>query len=111
MLPERMPDKDIQDIVKHVECAYMDLNKRWPNATIKVFPILPAPGREHNENFKKYNESLRMSAILKSDAYFAWDLDLENDFEDDVHLNESGYKKFVNQITEALNVLNVTTLN
>lgn len=105
MTQERMTDEDIVGVVKHVECMHLHLSQRWPDAEMKVFPILPVrvTGRERNkENYDDYNRKLVMSGLVKCDANFAWDLNPENDFEDDVHLNESGYKKFTNQIMKEL---------
>jgi len=39
----KMKDENIVRIIKQVEFMYMHLNKRWPNAKIKLFPIPPVP--------------------------------------------------------------------
>lgn len=101
ILPERMPKEDIVRIFEYVDTACKQLTKRWPNAEVKVLPILPVPvtGTERNqENFREYNQLLLNSGWAKCGASFAWDLDLDTDFEDDVHLNECGYRKFTKQI-------------
>lgn len=106
ILSKRMKEEEILSIVKQVECMHAHLNKRWPNAEIKVFPILPVPliGRKRRNvaNIDDYNQKLMSTGMVKSDAGFVWDLEVEKDFEDDVHLNESGYLKFTNQIIKEL---------
>jgi len=109
-ISSKMKDEEILRFIKQVECMCLHLNKRWPNAEIKVFPIPPVPlkGRQKRNpaNIDNYNDRLYSSGMVaKSGTRFVWNLDLENDFEDDVHLNESGYLKFTNQITNELQSL------
>lgn len=100
----KMKEEDIQRIIQHVECMYLHLTKRWPNAKIKIFPIPPVPlqGRKKRNPAHIDDCNERLSGIVKSEARFLWSLDTENDFEDDVHLNEIGYSKFINQIAKEL---------
>lgn len=106
ILPKRMNEEKLSNIVKEVERMYGNLRRRWPNAEIKVFPIPPVPlvGRKQRSeaNIDDYNQKLMASGMVKSGDCFAWNLNLEEDFEDHVHLTESGYLKVTKQIIEEL---------
>ncbi|KAJ3272585.1 hypothetical protein HDV01_005428 [Terramyces sp. JEL0728] len=70
--------KDVTDLVK----------TRWPNSKLIVLPIPP-----YTPSAELYNQALQNEGISQFDWH---DIDVETDYEDEVHMNENGYRKFLN---------------
>ncbi|EQC30973.1 hypothetical protein SDRG_11446, partial [Saprolegnia diclina VS20] len=86
--------KKLRSMVQHVAAIVAALRDRWPDAHLHVLPIPPIPTRGQHERSPAFRAAylamLREQGLLTTEV--DWPLmDLENDFEDGVHLSASGY--------------------
>ncbi|KAI8608054.1 SGNH hydrolase-type esterase domain-containing protein [Chytriomyces sp. MP71] len=102
ILDTQMTRKQVGAMVAKVEAMVAKVRERWPGALVTVFPIPPLPTRGRQVRDQKsvdtYNEGLKECGLVTVD----WpEMDLDADYEDDVHLSDTGYAKWREMIRVA----------
>ncbi|KAJ3252153.1 hypothetical protein HK103_001806 [Boothiomyces macroporosus] len=82
----------VAKMVNQVQDIVDILKERWPESKLVVLPIPP-----YTDSARMYNQALLELGMSQYD----WnDIDPETDFEDHVHLNENGYRKFLSILSK-----------
>ncbi|KAJ3323784.1 hypothetical protein HDV06_001154 [Boothiomyces sp. JEL0866] len=82
-----LKSSQIKKMVNQVQNIQVLLKERWPESKLIVLPIPP-----YTSSAEKYNQALLEQGICQHD----WnDINPDTDFEDEVHMNENGYRKFI----------------
>ncbi|KAJ3400087.1 hypothetical protein CcCBS67573_g08231 [Chytriomyces confervae] len=99
-----LSEKQINAMVDQVSSMVQLVKETWPGALVTVFPLPPIPTRGRSKRDQAtvdaYNQALRDKGLLQD--YIHWpEMDLELDFEDEVHLSETGYLKWREMVRTA----------
>ncbi|KAJ3241125.1 hypothetical protein HDU81_001912 [Chytriomyces hyalinus] len=99
-----LSEKQIGALVLLVSVMVEWVREAWPSALVTVFPLPPVPNRGRSKrdqaSVDAYNQALRDKGLLQDSIHWP-EMDLELDFEDDVHLSESGYMKWREMVQTA----------